>query len=133
MQSELRLYPTNTRQAVLDVDEGQSLISVTVPANHAKAIAVGIKNLLSKISNVRQFDEDGEELVSASEVFSDVTPATMLKGLRGKEGITQAELAEKLGVTQNMISDMESGKRNISINMAKRIGEVFHIPYKLFL
>jgi len=32
-----------------------------------------------------------------------------------------------------MVSDMESGKRNISLKMAKRIGEEFKISYKCFL
>jgi transcriptional regulator with XRE-family HTH domain len=56
-----------------------------------------------------------------------------LRGLRGKEDITQAELAARLGISQNMVSDMESGKRNISLKMAKRIAEEFKVPYKAFL
>jgi plasmid maintenance system antidote protein VapI len=46
---------------------------------------------------------------------------------------TQQELAEKLGTTQNCISDMESGKRSISKAMALRLGEIFTISYKVFL
>ncbi len=54
----------------------------------------------------------------------------MLRGLRVKEDITQVELAEKLGISQNMVSDMEA--ESISLKMAKRIGETFNIPYKVF-
>jgi hypothetical protein len=32
-----------------------------------------------------------------------------------------------------MVSDMESGRRPISLKMAKRIGEEFKTPYKGFL
>ena len=67
------------------------------------------------------------------EVFPDGSPAMALRGLRGKEDITQAELAARLGISQNMVSDMESGKRNISLKMATRIGEEFKISYKCFL
>ena len=45
-----------------------------------------------------------------------------LRGLRGREDLTQAELAARLGVSQNAISEMENGKRPISTKMAKRLG-----------
>jgi len=37
--------------------------------------------------------------------------------------MTQAELAEKLDVRQNMISDYERGKRRISRSMAERLAK----------
>lgn len=134
MQAELRFHSSEVRQAVLDIKEGQEVISLTVPTGKARAVADAIRSVLSLAGHkVRRINSEGEEVVSADEVFPNANPAMMLRGLRGKEGITQVELAERLGISQNMISDMESGKRNISVNMAKRIGETFHIPYKLFL
>jgi transcriptional regulator with XRE-family HTH domain len=56
-----------------------------------------------------------------------------LRGLRGKEDLTQEELAERIGVTQHRVSEMESGKRSISREMAKRIGKAFNISYRVFL
>ena len=47
----------------------------------------------------------------------------LLAGARLKSGMTQAELAKKLGVRQNMISDYERGKRRISQTMAKRLAK----------
>lgn len=136
MQSELTLYPCETRKVILNVEEGRSLISVTVPTDDAELTLNIIKEALSTVgSDLYLFNEDdeNEEVISASEVFSDVTPAMLLRGLRGKEGISQTEMAERLGIAQNMVSDMENGKRNISIGMAKRIGETFNISYKTFL
>jgi transcriptional regulator with XRE-family HTH domain len=37
--------------------------------------------------------------------------------------MTQAELAGKLGIKQNMISDYERGKRRISQSMSKRLAK----------
>jgi len=82
---------------------------------------------------MRRVNEEGEELFSSEEVFPDGSPAMALRGLRGKEDITQEELAARLGISQNMVSDMESGKRNISLKMAKRIGEAFKISYRCFV
>jgi ribosome-binding protein aMBF1 (putative translation factor) len=51
----------------------------------------------------------------------------LLSGARLKASLSQAQLAEKLGVRQNMISDYERGKRRLSLSMAKRIAKILHI------
>lgn len=134
MQAEMRLHLTEAKQAVVDIKEGQEIISLVVPAGKARTVADAIKSVLTLAGHkVRRVNSDGEEVVSGDEVFPDANPAMMLRGLRGKEDITQTELAAKLDISQNMVSDMESGKRNISLKMAKRIGGIFNVPYKLFL
>jgi ribosome-binding protein aMBF1 (putative translation factor) len=51
----------------------------------------------------------------------------LLAGARLKANLTQARLAEKLGIRQNMISDYERGKRRLSPEMAARIAEILDI------
>ena len=51
----------------------------------------------------------------------------LLAGARLKAGMTQAQLAEKLGIRQNMISGYERGKRRLSSSMAKRMAKALHI------
>ena len=51
----------------------------------------------------------------------------LLSGARLKAGLSQAQLAEKLGIRQNMISDYERGKRRLSPAMAKRIAKILNI------
>ena len=51
----------------------------------------------------------------------------LLSGSRLKAGLTQAQLAKKLGVRQNMISDYERGQRRLSSSMAERIAKFLHI------
>jgi len=51
----------------------------------------------------------------------------LLAGARHKTGLTQKELADKLGVRQNMISDYERGRRRLSLQMAKRIAKILNI------
>jgi DNA-binding XRE family transcriptional regulator len=125
MQAELKLQSAG---------EGQALISLSIPASHAFSVAEAIKNILTFAGHkVRRVNSEGEEVLSAAEVFPDASPAKALRGLRGKEDITQTELAMRLGITQTMVSDMESGRRAISLKMAKRIGDEFKIAYKIFL
>jgi DNA-binding XRE family transcriptional regulator len=51
----------------------------------------------------------------------------LLAGARLKADLTQAQLAKKLNVRQNMISDYERGKRRLSPAMAKRISTILNI------
>jgi len=60
-------------------------------------------------------------------------PGVCLKGARYKEGITQIQLAKMIGIPQRHISEMENGKRPIGKEMAKRLGKVLNMSYKVFL
>jgi DNA-binding XRE family transcriptional regulator len=62
-----------------------------------------------------------------------IEPGVVLRGARGKEGLTQTELAERLGIPGSNISEMEHGKRPIGKKMAKRLATALKIDYKVFL
>jgi ribosome-binding protein aMBF1 (putative translation factor) len=51
----------------------------------------------------------------------------LLAGARLKAGLTQEELAGKLRIRQNMVSDYEHGRRILSRDMAKRFGLVLQV------
>ncbi len=59
--------------------------------------------------------------------------AVLLRGLRYREGLTQTELGNLLGIAQTNISLMEHGKRSIGKKIAKRLAELFKTDYRLFL
>jgi ribosome-binding protein aMBF1 (putative translation factor) len=56
-----------------------------------------------------------------------------LAGSRYKEGLTQRELAEKTGIPQRHISEMENGKRLIGKKLARKLGEILNVDYRVFL
>ena len=57
-----------------------------------------------------------------------------LRGARGKEGVTQKQLAALVGIAQHHISEMENGKRPIGKETAKRLAEALGISdYRVFL
>ncbi len=51
----------------------------------------------------------------------------LLAGARLKAGLTQGQLAKKLSIRQNMVSDYERGRRRLSPGMAARFSAVLHI------
>jgi len=109
-------------------------IRLTVPVSELARIAAVIQTALEESGGIeREINEDGEELYSSEEVFPEAHPGMALHGLRVKEGLTQAELARRLGLKQHRISEMETGKRPITVEMAKRIGSEFKVPYQIYL
>ena len=60
-------------------------------------------------------------------------PGVILAGSRYKEDMTQAELAEKTGIPQSHISEMENGKRPITVKTAKILARALNTGYKVFL
>ncbi len=96
---------------------------------------------VEKICAFVQKIEPGAELtspVSADEFFAknfsgEKRPAVHLKGMRYREGLTQVELAQKTGIRQNHISEMENGKRTIGKETAIKLAEVLDTDYRLFL
>lgn len=76
--------------------------------------------------------------VSAKDVIKEICGdrpewSVMLKGLRNREGLTQKDFGDIIGVKQGDISKMEHGKKTIGKNIAKRMAEVFKTDYRLFL
>ena len=51
----------------------------------------------------------------------------LLAGARLKAGLTQAQLADKLGIQQNMVSDYERGRRTYSDAMARRLSQALQV------
>ena len=77
-------------------------------------------------------EEPDEEFVSieSTEYWREMEKnrvGNLLAGARLKAGMTQAELAKKLGIRQNMISDYERGRRTYSDAMAKRLSKTLKV------
>ncbi|RRD71234.1 XRE family transcriptional regulator [Desulfovibrio sp. OH1186_COT-070] len=69
-----------------------------------------------------------------SEAFKDLSfPGAYLSGFRHREGMTQAELAQRSGVPRRHISEMENGKRPIGKANARKLADVLRIDPRLLL
>ena len=52
-----------------------------------------------------------------------------LKGLRIAKGLTQEQLANECGVQRTTITMIELGENKPSIELAKKLGEIFEITW----
>lgn len=111
-------------------------ICLRIPREKQANIQEIIENML-KLADVRysirtEIEESGDT-ISLEEMFPDLHPGSAIRGLRYREELTQAQLAEKIGVKRHHISEMENGKRPIGKDMAKRLAKALHTDYKVFL
>jgi putative transcriptional regulator len=53
-----------------------------------------------------------------------VTVSNRIRDFRKEKGWRQVDLAERLGILQSEVSDIETGKRKPNIYLAKRIAKV---------
>jgi DNA-binding XRE family transcriptional regulator len=65
--------------------------------------------------------------------FAGNEAGTCLRGARGKEDVTQRQLAVLTGIPQRHISEMENGKRVIGKETARRLAKALKIDYRVFL
>lgn len=57
--------------------------------------------------------------------------AFSLKEVREKAGVTQEQLAEKIGVTRQSVGSYENGIVRPSVDVAKAIGEALNFDWTL--
>lgn len=125
--------------------KGAKKSTVLVDASTGRRWAVSAKTYKKVIeildreqAKVLPFDR-GEDLTLADEVFAKDFEAAggkaalLLRASREKARMTQKQLAEKLGVHQPDIANMEKGRRSISKVIAKKLAEIFETDYRIFL
>ncbi len=84
-------------------------------------------------------EDDGEERINFrdwdwfKEEEAKVTPGDSLRSLRTMRNMRQSELAKKIGVKPQQVSDMEKGRAPIGKKMAMKIGEALQMNWKHFL
>ncbi len=81
-------------------------------------------------------DEDELIEITSTNWFSEMKPTSgeTVEIHRSNLKMTQAELGEALGGrSKQYVSDIEKNRRNISIDLAKRLGEVLDHSYKTYL
>lgn len=56
----------------------------------------------------------------------------VIKEERTKAKLTQQQLANKIGVTQSMVAQLERGTRTLTINLAMEIAKVLNKDLSIF-
>jgi len=89
-----------------------------------------------KVKDITEWKLKEKEYYSIEELSPEMTwnsGGICIRGGRGKEGLTQKQLAELTGIAQHHISEMENGKRTIGKETARKLAAALSIDYRVFL
>ncbi len=127
MSARTKKHPTRGKpmSSILYVVDNENFYAI--PEHVAARYKVEVKRGVHKKGNVK-----------AEDIFSKLDErvgkaASLLKGLRSRENLSQVEFAKKIGVSQANLSKMENGSRPIGKTIAKRIANAFSVNYRYFL
>lgn len=119
--------PMKKRLTELEVKiDGEIIRFKDIPASKLHAMIVSLKDYREESIPWRE---------TAKERIKDSGGETahMVRGSREREGLTQIELAKKLGMPQSNLSQIETGKRTVGKALAKKMSKVFNLDYRVFL
>ena len=88
------------------------------------------------VEDVTEWELEEKEFYSVEEVFPEMawnSGGVSIRGGRGKEGLTQKQLAELTGISQHHLSEMENGKRPIGKETARKLAAALNVDYRVFL
>lgn len=118
--------------------------------HHIEEVSITMKGLSAKPKTYRMPRLVAEELQAYIEARVDSTfipaeqvlpelfdpvqgPAVVLRGTRYRAELTQKQLAEKLGIRQHHLSEMENGKRPIGKEMAKKLAKALNADWRVLM
>jgi DNA-binding XRE family transcriptional regulator len=97
-----------------------------------RRLAEHVRTIVDTVLDMNR--EEEPKYLTPEEALPGRTPGRLLRGLRLRENLTQKEFGKPLGVDKSAVSAMERNKRPISVNMAKKIAEVYGVgSYRIFL
>lgn len=106
--------------------EGKILLFRDIPSSKLKPIVGALKEYRDETVSWRELAKNRIEAAGGESAY-------MVKNAREGANLTQAQLAEKLHIPQSNISQVETGKRPVGKNLAKRLAKIFNIDYRVFL
>lgn len=105
--------------------QSMSQVKILIPTEWLSVV----KEIVTRAGG--QVSEEGEDLCALPQELECGAP--MLKGMRKRARMTQADLAEKLKLPQSHISEFESGKRPIPYKHAQQLAQLFGLTADLFM
>jgi DNA-binding XRE family transcriptional regulator len=106
---------------------------VVLPKAEYDALVRAADELAEDAADAAIYDTRKAELAGAEPFPAELSMAILrgesrLKALRKWRGLTQSELADRAGVTQGFLSDLEARRRMASPETAAKLAETLGVP-----
>ena len=85
---------------------------------------------------VKVSEEEYEEVTTTKwykKIDKEISSGDIVRIFRKNKELSQVELSKKLGVTYKYLSDIETGRRNVSKKIALKLSMIFNRPAEKFL
>lgn len=107
-------------------------IKITAKRNIPEILLTKIQRLakesLEKEEEWHDFDEIEKEMIQKHGETD--SPGIRLRAHRQSQSLTQKELAQRSGMSQGRISEMEKGKQGIGVRQAKKLAGVLGMDFR---
>ncbi|TPK86279.1 helix-turn-helix transcriptional regulator [Mesorhizobium sp. B2-4-12] len=116
---------------IIKTSTGEEL--VVIPKADYEALLHAAEEALEDAADVAIYDERKADLKTEKALPADVTMDILrgsgrLKALRNWRKLTQAELANAIGVSQGFLSDIESNRRKPSAQTTAMLAKALDVP-----
>jgi DNA-binding XRE family transcriptional regulator len=109
---------------IIKTPAGEEL--VVLPKADYEALVHAADEVMEDAADVAIYDARKTDPIAAAPLPADISMAILrgesrLRAVRKWRGLTQAELADRAGLTQGFLSDLESRRRTASADTAERL------------
>jgi DNA-binding XRE family transcriptional regulator len=117
-------------QALTKKRPTEKQIEVRFRGTPANVIKLRRMSQALKVKDITEWELEEKEIYSIEELSPEMTwnsGGISIRGGRGKEGLTQKQLAELIGIAHHHLSEMENGKRPIGKETARKLASALNI------
>lgn len=113
---------------LIDEEHG---IDLTIRSGEKEVLAL-LRKAFPDIRVVEEESWDDADCVGESAYYaaSGHGSSSRLLMCRKRRGLTQGALAERVGIKREALSMLENGKRNLGVNLAKKLAPALGVDYK---
>lgn len=111
-------------------------VILTIPGKgkrHSYIPQKAVKQIESVLSQYQDNDSIDWCIIAKDRIDKYKQAGLVLRGARGRENMSQKELARLSGVSQENISRIENGKRSVGKKVAQKLAKVLKFDYTLLL
>lgn len=69
-----------------------------------------------------------DAIEATKDIWEKMTFGSLIRSLRMSDGIRQVELAKKINVSKQFLSDVENNRKEVGISFAKKIADALGYP-----
>ena len=123
-------------QALTKKRPTENQVEVRFKGSYANMVKLRRMARALKVNDVTEWGLEEKELYDPEEVSPELawnSGGVSIRGGRSKEGLTQKQLADMIGISQHHISEMENGKRPIGKETARKLATALNVDYRVFL